>query len=104
MRKYFSLALTSALVLLLGSCAQQSSQQASQAQPDYRLTGTIKDIMDSVVDPGADFIWEAVETTVSAKGVEEKRPQTDEDWKEVRRHAIMLLEATNLLQMPGRKV
>src|SRR5262249_49294273 len=72
--------------------------------PEYRLTATIKDLMDSLVDPGSDFIWESVETTVSAKGVEEKKPTTDEDWKEVRRHAIMLLEATNLLQMPGRHV
>jgi hypothetical protein len=102
MRKYSSLALTSIVALLLGSCAQQPSQQA--AQPEYKLTGTIKDLMDSLVDPGSDYIWEAVETTVSAKGVEEKKPVTDEDWKEVRRHAIMLMEATNLLQMPGRHV
>ena len=60
--------------------------------------------MDSIVDPGADGIWGAVETVVSAKGVEEKQPHTDEEWKEVRRKAIMLLEATNLLQMPGRHV
>src|SRR5678815_5205302 len=40
----------------------------------------------------------------SAKGVEEKQPHTDEEWKEVRRKAIALMEATNLLQMPGRKV
>ena len=60
--------------------------------------------MDSVVDPGADYIWDSVETIVSAKGVEEKFPRTDEEWKEVRRHAIMLLEATNLLLIPGRHV
>jgi len=28
----------------------------------------------------------------------------DEEWKQVRNHAIMLLGATNLLQMPGRRV
>src|SRR5262250_586949 len=102
MRKYVSVALTSILVLLLGACTQKSSQ-ASQPQPEYRLN-TVKDIMDSIVDPASDYIWDAVETTVSAKGVEEKAPHTDEEWKEVRRHAIMLLEATNLLQIPGRHV
>jgi hypothetical protein len=103
---YLSIALTSMLILLLGACAQQTSQQsaAQQTQPEYRTTATIKDIMDSLVDPGADAIWGAVETVVSAKGVEEKQPRTDEEWKEVRRKAIMLLEATNLLQMPGRHV
>src|SRR5262249_12869369 len=91
MRKYVSVALTSILVLLVGACAQKSSQ-ASQQQPEYRLN-TVKDVMDSIVDPASDFIWDAVETTVSAKGVEEKAPHTDEEWKDVRRHAIMLLEA-----------
>jgi hypothetical protein len=60
--------------------------------------------MDSMVDPGADYIWDAVETVVSANGVEEKAPHTDEEWRDVRRHAIMLMEATNLLQIPGRHV
>jgi hypothetical protein len=93
-------------VLLLTSCAdkQQANQAAPQAQAEYRTTATVKDIMDSMVDPGSDYIWDAVETVVSAKGVEEKAPHTDEEWKEVRRHAIMLLEATNLLQIPGRHV
>jgi cytochrome c556 len=105
MRKHLLLALTGVVIVLAAGCAQQPAPTAQQApQPEYRLTATIKDIMDSIVDPNADYIWESVETIVSARGVEEKRPRTDEDWKEVRRHAIALLEATNLLQMPGRKV
>jgi cytochrome c556 len=93
-----------ALIALLAGCAGKAPQSAAQIQPEYRTTATIKDIMDSVVDPSADFIWDAVETVVSAKGVEEKAPHTDEEWKEVRRRAIALLEATNLLQIPGRHV
>jgi cytochrome c556 len=92
------------LLSLIAGCAPQQSAKPADPQPEYRATATIKDIMDSIVDPGADYIWESVETTVSAKGIEEKRPQTDEEWLQVRRHAIMLLEATNLLQMPGRRV
>ena len=90
---------------MTASCAQQT-QTASKAEPqaEYRTTATVKDIMDAFVDPGSDYIWDSVETVVSAKGVEEKAPKTDEDWKQVRNHAIMLLEATNLLQMPGRHV
>jgi hypothetical protein len=103
MQKYLLLGLSSVLVLLVVSCAQQKTASTSP-QPEYRTTSTIKDIMDSIVDPNSDFIWESVETIVSAKGIEEKRPHTDEEWKEVRRHAIALLEATNLLQMPGRSV
>src|SRR5262245_10045017 len=71
---------------------------------EFRTTATIKDIMDSVVDPSADFLWDSVATIVTKKGTEERKPRTDMEWKEVRRRAIALVEATNLLIMDGRKV
>jgi hypothetical protein len=73
--------------------------------PEYRTDVTIKDIMDAVVDPNADFIWDSVSSESSVgKGLVEKAPKTDEEWKEVRRHAIALMEATNALRIPGRPV
>ena len=60
--------------------------------------------MDSTVDPSADVIWESVAIVVTAAGTEEMAPHTDEEWKIVRRAAIRVIEATNLLQMPGRLV
>ena len=71
---------------------------------EFRTTATIKDIMDSVVDPSADYLWESVATIVTRKGTEERRPRTDMEWQEVRRRAIALIEATNLLIMDGRQV
>jgi hypothetical protein len=103
MKKFTVVTLVNLLLLFGSSCARQPEQQ-QQSQAEYRTTATIKDIMDSMVDPGADFIWESVATVISAKGTEEKAPHTDEEWKEVRRRAVMLLEATNLLQIPGRQV
>ena len=93
------------LFIAVSSCtAQQPPPQPQAPQTDLQATATVKDIMDAFVDPGSDVLWDAVETTVSAKGIEEKAPHTDEEWKNVRNHAIMLLEATNLLQIPGRHV
>jgi hypothetical protein len=103
MRRYVLRVAVLALLSIAG-CAGNKDSAGHQAQPEFRTTATVKDIMDSLVDPGADFIWGAVETVVSARGVEEKAPRTDEEWKELRRHAIMLLEATNMLQIPGRHV
>ncbi len=60
--------------------------------------------MQSEVDPSADHIWDAVETVVSRSGTEEHHPRTDAQWADVRRSAITLIEATNLLQIPGRRV
>ena len=100
MRKYLLLAVSASVLLLVAGCNSQQPQQQASAQPqaDFRPTATVKDIMDALVDPGSDYIWDSVETVVSAKGTEEKAPHTDEEWKQVRNHAIMLLEATNLLR------
>jgi cytochrome c556 len=93
------LLLLSCVLLVLGTaCAPR------QPAPEYRATATIKDLMDSVVDPNSDYLWDSVSTETSAKGTVDKAPKTDQDWAEERRHAIALLEATNLLQMPGRMV
>jgi hypothetical protein len=106
MASFRKMALAGAFLALVSACASQQpqAQQKTGGEPEFRTTATVKDIMDALVDPGSDYIWDSVETVVSAKGVEEKAPHTDEEWKAVRNHAIMLLEATNLLQMPGRHV
>ena len=44
-----------------------------------------------------------VATDITAAGVNEKRPQNDEEWAKVESNALMLAEAANLLKMPGRK-
>jgi len=97
--------LTALFLLGLGaSCSTPKPEATTKAQPDYRLVATIKDLMDSEVDPSADFIWNSVSTNVTPTGSVTKAPRNPEEWKEVRRHAITLLEATNLLIMPGRHV
>jgi hypothetical protein len=95
--------------LLLASCLIAFAAVAcnkSQGPKDspFRPTSTIKELMDSEVDPSADALWESVATIVSAAGIEEKQPKTPEEWAEVRRRAVTLVEATNLLLMEGRHV
>ncbi len=60
--------------------------------------------MDAVVDPNADYIWDSVESDSTAKGLIEHAPKTDEEWKELKRHAIALMEAMNMIQIPERHV
>ena len=40
----------------------------------------------------------------TAKGSVEKYPRTDEEWKELRRRTIQVMEGANLLLIPGRHV
>jgi len=95
-----SLFLVGVTVFVVVACNRTPPPPPSQ----FRPTSTIKDIMDSLVDPSADFLWDSVSTIVSAAGTEERQPKTPEEWANVRRRAITLIEATNLLIMEGRHV
>jgi hypothetical protein len=95
-------------VLAATACQSQSQPKTETAppdsQPEYFPTATVKDLMDSVVDPSADVVWLAVTTVESSKGTVETFPKTDEEWTKVRRGAVALTEAANLLMVPGRHV
>ena len=56
------------------------------------------------VDASADRIWDAVETTMSTAGVEDKQPRTAQEWEAVRRETIVLIEAANLLSIEHRRL
>ena len=86
------------LLMLSIACAR-----TRPAEPELVETATIKDIMDSMVDPSADYLFESVAMIADEHGITQKAPHTDEEWKEVRRRVVQLLEAPNLLVMRGRK-
>lgn len=86
------------LVLLLAAACRK------KPEPLLQSPSTIKDIMDSMVDPSADAIFDSVAQIADEHGITEKAPHTDAEWKDVRRRAIQLLEAPNLLVMSGRRV
>ena len=91
---------------MAGACQNRepAPAPAAAAQPDFFPTATIKDLMLSVVDPSADVVWLSVTTIVDEKGLLETVPKSDEEWVKVRHGAVMLMEAANLLMIPGRRV
>ena len=98
----------------LAACEKQQPAQAPVApaaavapkaeSPPFQPTAGVKDIMAFMVDPAADALWEAVSTLETAKGIEERFPKTDEEWRVQRGRAIALMESGNLLLMEGRRV
>ena len=102
MRILFRLCLVCLGCTLLGACSTPAPPPAPEN--NLKPTTTIKDIMDSIVDPSADVLWAAVETDIGPKGIEQHEPRTDEEWATVRKSAVQLLEATNLLLIEGRTV
>lgn len=87
-----------------GGAAASEAAQPAQSPQQYRLTATIPDLMDGVIDPAADVLWDSVAYIATPKGIEDRQPRTADEWKTVRNSAITLIEAANLLSMPGRRV
>jgi hypothetical protein len=79
--------------------AAGSGKVAGQGQ----VFSTIRDVMESIIDPSADVLWGAVGTVVDKEGIHESLPKTPEDWLDVRRAAVRIIEGCNLLMMPGRE-
>jgi hypothetical protein len=88
-----------------GACQyRELSSPPAAHQPEYIPTATIKDLMLSVVDPSADVVWLSVTMVTDEKGLVETMPKSDEEWLKVRHGAVTLMEAANLLMIPGRRV
>jgi hypothetical protein len=66
-----------------------------------RGPATVKDIMHSMVDPSADFLFESVQIVSDDRGIREIAPQTAEQWKDVGMRATVLMEVPDLLSAPG---
>jgi hypothetical protein len=102
-------AVVSASLLLLSACSARDPQvphagHAPDIASSIQPVATLQELMQSEVDASADSIWDAVETTTSKSGDENKQPRTPEEWQEVRRNAIVLIEAGNLLTVDKRRL
>ena len=104
MSRCWPMLLVVASSLFVGSRAVATPEPAAEPGPEFTPTASIQDVMLSLIDPSADAIWDSVATIITADGIEDRRPSTDEDWAELRHHAIHLVEAPNLLLMEGRPV
>lgn len=65
-------------------------------------TLSLKQLMEWVIDPNADVVWDSVKSISNAKGTTEIYPRTDAQWEAVRNSAATLVEAGNLLMVEGR--
>lgn len=96
-----------AALLFVAALAIQCSREApAPAAPnpaaDMQAVVSIRELMTNIVDPLSDNIFDAVGVDVTAQGIVETKPTTDEDWAKVRQGAVALAEATNLLLLPRR--
>ena len=101
-----SASVIAACLLTLSACTK--SPEAPVAVPDkpapFKSSASIQELMQAIIDPSADALWESVSSTTTTKGVVDKLPQTDAEWIELRHLAIRLSEGAYLLTVAGRPV
>jgi hypothetical protein len=98
MRRQIAAALCAAAL----SLAASSPLATAQDRADGQIYSSIKELMESIIDPSADVLWGAVGTVVDREGIHESVPKTKEEWLDVRHAAVRIVEGGNLLVMPGR--
>ena len=92
-----------ALTFMLIHLASGHSTRSNAAASDLPRA-SLQEVMDAIVDPAADGLWDAVETTVTADGEHTRTPESDAAWADVRRKLIVLQESASLLRVAGRPV
>jgi hypothetical protein len=92
------------VAFLHAGCAAPAPETPPPADAPYRPVASIREVMNSVIDPSIDVVWNSVATVIDDGRHTDRAPVTDEDWAEVRRHALIVSEAANLLLMQGRAV
>jgi len=95
-------AIVMAVLVITSMACEKRTQPATANQ--FKPTASVQEIMKDIIDPNIDYVWNSVATISTKKGTEERKPKTDEDWALVRQHAVVVLEASNLLLIEGRPI
>jgi hypothetical protein len=91
---------------IIAGAREAKKAPAAQASgpPPAAPVASVRQIMRGIVGPSANVVFESVSTTVSASGIEEKQPRTEEEWVAVGSSAAALIESANMLTIGGRAV
>lgn len=94
MKRFFAFAACAALLV---GC------QKAEPAAKYNIDALpIPEFMGHVIDPASFAYWKGSGTEETAEGTKQLAPTTDEGWENMESAAAVLIEAGNLLQLPGR--
>lgn len=94
-----SFVLAGFLGLLVTGCGTEPP--AAPPPPFKPVTDNLQ-LMEWILDPAADVIWDSVGTIITTAGREDIRPETEEQWNAVRNAGAVVAESGNLLMMDPR--
>jgi len=77
---------------------------AEQNSGEFLPDATVREIMESMMSPAAEAIWDSVAFVSTEEYTIDAKPETAEDWQQLRRQAVTMAEAANALLIPGRRI
>lgn len=80
------------------------AEAAVRPEPAIVPAASVKQIMNAIVMPNATAVYDAVGSSVTAAGVVEIAPDSEEKWAAVVASAAVLVEAGNLMLTGNRRV
>ena len=86
-------------VLVSVSCAKKEPEPLVESFVSYL---NINQLMNWVIDPAADAVWDSVAWYSTTSGEKMIAPKTEEQWSNLRNSAATLMEASNLLLINER--
>ena len=102
MRTTYGLLTVSLLLFVFGIWFVLAGVRAANAPLAAPPVATVLELMDGIVAPAAQVIYDSVATIVDKEGIKETRPKNDREWANVAGNAAALIEASELLKMEGR--
>jgi len=94
-----TIAVALAGAVVVSGCSAKPEATQPAAAPVFTPVLSVKELMENIIDPQADYVFDAVGSDVSPKGIVDIKPTTDEDWTKIQRGAYVLAESSNLLKM-----
>ena len=98
-KTFSSLALT---VGVAACSAPEETPLGGDTAAIYTTTLTNQELMALIIEPASDTLWDSGGWVLDASGYEELYPTTAAGWAFVRAQAAIVVEAGNMLALPGR--
>jgi hypothetical protein len=90
-----------ALVGLLAACGREGAVDSDEkGGPPYVKAHSLRQLMDTVMEPDAQIFWQSSGTVSDAAGTRDLTPTTDAGWAAAQSAAATVAETGNLLMTP----
>ena len=90
--------------IILGARARARSAPTPSAVPAPAAVASVKQIMNGIVMPNANVIYNSVGATITGTKVEEFAPKNEKEWQAVGDSAAAIVESGNMLLVGDRLV